>query len=490
MLKKLFFIFCLTIVSFEVLFAQLPSGSTAPNFIITDIEGVEHNLYEILDSGKSVLLDLFAVWCGPCWTFAEMGVFEDFNETYGNSILAIAVEADPSTPVDYLDGGGNSIGDWTELIGYSLANDDLIGDDYQLSFYPTIYLICPDRTVNQIGQTSPQGGYWNVPSLAQEVFQYTCESIEGVNGNIQSYNSELNFCGQQKIEPVVSISNSGSEVITSCTVETIFDGEVISSTDWNGYLPYLATEQVVLEEIPGSLLNVTFNIEVDGDVLETDNSISVQFTPSLQSHGFVEIQVNTDFYPSQTSWEIKNSSNQVVAFMSYEGEDSGGGPNAGAELNHSVTLEQDCYTFKVMDSEGNGQPSFSAPGYTEAGSVLVSDANGLDLMNISGDWGSMQSVDFEVSLGLEIDDDLHSSPYLFPNPASSKSTLKINLLESNELSIKVIDPIGKPVFVYNEILSSGHLDISIPVGQWESGVYHVKSFLGSKSYDHKLVVIH
>ena len=91
--------------------------------------------------------------------------------------------------------------------------------------------------MNQIGQTSPQGGYWNVPSLAQEVFQYTCESIEGVNGNIQSYNSELNFCGQEKIEPVVSISNSGSEVITSCTVETIFDGEVISSTDWNGFLP-------------------------------------------------------------------------------------------------------------------------------------------------------------------------------------------------------------------------------------------------------------
>ena len=490
MMKNLVFMFCLVIVSFEVSFAQLPSGSTAPNFIITDTEGVEHNLYEILDSGKSVLLDLFAVWCGPCWTFAQTGVFEDFNETYGNSILAIAVEADPSTPVEDLDGGGGSIGDWTELIGYPLANDDLIGGDYQLAFYPTIYLICPDRTVNQIGQTSPQGGYWNVPSLAQEVFQYTCESIEGVNGNIQSYNSELNFCGQEKIEPVVSISNSGSEVITSCTVETIVDGEVISSTDWNGFLPYLATEQVVLEEIPGSLLNVIFNIQVDDDVLESDNSISVQFIPSLQSHGFVEIQVNTDFYPSQTSWEIKNSSGQVVASQSYDGEISGGGPNAGAELNHSVTLEQDCYTFSVMDSEGNGQPSFSAPGYTQAGSVLVTDANGLELMNVSGDWGSVQTVDFEVSLGLGIDSEINPFISLFPNPASSKVSLKMNLFETDEISVQVINILGQSKFVYHKILSEGIHEIDIPMKYWDPGIYYVEMNMGAHSQSQRLIVMY
>ena len=38
-------------------FAQLPSGSTAPDFTITDINNVtEHNLYDILDEGRAVLL--------------------------------------------------------------------------------------------------------------------------------------------------------------------------------------------------------------------------------------------------------------------------------------------------------------------------------------------------------------------------------------------------------------------------------------------------
>ena len=80
----------------------------------------------------------------------------------------------------------------TSIIDYPLANDDSIGDLYQLGYYPTIYLICPDRTVTEIGQTS-SGSFWTVPTLAQEVFNYTCDPIDGINVGIQSYNSEVNY---------------------------------------------------------------------------------------------------------------------------------------------------------------------------------------------------------------------------------------------------------------------------------------------------------
>ena len=37
-----------------------------------------------------------------------------------------------------------------------------------------------------------------------------------------------------KIEPVITISNTGLEDVTSCTIETLVEGEVISSYDWVG----------------------------------------------------------------------------------------------------------------------------------------------------------------------------------------------------------------------------------------------------------------
>jgi len=52
-------------------FGQLPARSTAPDFTITDIAGNTHNLYDILDEGKPVLLELFAVWSGPDSNFNE-----------------------------------------------------------------------------------------------------------------------------------------------------------------------------------------------------------------------------------------------------------------------------------------------------------------------------------------------------------------------------------------------------------------------------------
>tara|TARA_B100001093_G_scaffold131365_1_gene123956 strand:- start:5464 stop:6942 length:1479 start_codon:yes stop_codon:yes gene_type:complete len=491
-MKKLFaFVF---LNSFIVLstFAQLPNGSIAPNFTITDIDGVQHELYDILDQGKPVLLDLFAVWCVPCWSFAETGVFDDFNEVYGNSVFVVAVEADSSTPESDLFGGSGSIGDWTEVIHYTLANDDFIGDSslYNVGYYPTIYLICPDRSVSEIGQYSSQGS-WNVQNLADEVFNYTCDPIQGVNVGIQSYNSELNYCGKGKIEPVLTISNTGVESVTSCTIETLVEGEVISSYDWTGVLPSQGFEQLVLDEIPGESEQVTFNIIASGDVSSSDDSLSVTFIPSIESHAFLYIDVNTDYYPGETSWKIVDADGQEVMSGDYEeGNDNssgGGGVDAGMTYNYATSLESGCYTFMAMDESGDGQSS-STSGVSQ-GSIKVTDAAGFELLDISGNWGGYQSVTFEVTYGLELEDLVQESVTVYPNPTYANANVAITLTKSEEVELELINALGQTVFLSSSKMSAGQNTFELPLEALEGGFYVLNTIIGDREITKKLNII-
>ena len=184
-----------------------------------------------------------------------------------------------------------------------------------------------------------------------------------------------------------------------------------------------------MEEIPGDSEQATFNIITSGDVSSSDDSLSVTFIPSIESHAFLYIDVNTDYYPGETSWKIVNTNGQEVLAGDYqEGNDNssgGGGVDAGMTYNYSASLESGCYTFMAMDESGDGQSS-STSGVSQ-GSIKVTDADGLELLNISGNWGGYQSVTFEVTYGLELEDLAQERVTVYPNPTSENANVEIIL---------------------------------------------------------------
>ncbi len=58
------------------------SQTTAPDFTVTDPEGVEHTLSNL--RGKPVVVNFWASWCGPCKM--EMPHFQKMWQTYGDEV--------------------------------------------------------------------------------------------------------------------------------------------------------------------------------------------------------------------------------------------------------------------------------------------------------------------------------------------------------------------------------------------------------------------
>lgn len=162
-MKKMLSISLLSVFTSFSAAAQLPNGSTAPNFILTDIDGTTHDLYSYLDAGKTVYIDFFAAHCPTCWAYKNSGAMEDLYISYGPSgsvhqdIVILAIELDANNGANELNGiSGFTQGDWATSVPYPIINPEgtdrtTIVQNYAANYYPLIYGICPDRTISVLG---------------------------------------------------------------------------------------------------------------------------------------------------------------------------------------------------------------------------------------------------------------------------------------------------------------------------------------------------
>lgn len=534
MKKTLLLLFLLAAGVTRPLQAQIAPGAIAPNIVATDINGNNWNLYDLLDQGKTVFLDVFATWCGPCWSYHNSGALDDFYNQYGpdgtNEIMAFMIEGDGSTTMADLQGtGGNTVGNWITGTPMPIIDNSGIASDYQIRYFPTIFMICPDRIVREVGQLSTV----DLEAVRAECSIATQANDAGITNSMMYLNGTPAGCGNLNIN--YRLCNYGTDALTSATI-TLRDGATtIDTYNWTGNLATYESIPLAFNGVNGVMGANTISVVVSDPNGQTDGNLSndersVQFTifNSVGGPAVSETFASASFPPA--GWSELNGGD--VAGWEYSTAGLNGAGSAKMNFVYSPAGDFDAIVMPTMDMTGydNAVLTFDIAAarygtsndnlkvkvsyncgltwttlYNKTGAALATvgsqtsiftptnanqwRAETINLNNYltrpallvkfeafsnQGNNLYLDNINLSLTTGLNtVNRALDFS--LSPNPARSLATVNFSMAKQQAVQLSVLDAQGRIVYAFDEasVLPGDH-QLFVPVSGLAKGIYLVR----------------
>jgi thiol-disulfide isomerase/thioredoxin len=328
----------------------------APNFTATDINGNTWNLHDVLNSGKTVILDFSTTWCSPCWEYHHEGVLNNLYSIFGpngsDQLRIFYIESDPATNLSDLQGNTSSTkGDWITGTLYPIIDDASIAADYGVGGFPTMYTICPDHSMEQANRLTFDEYIHQLRTLCSSSIGSAIDVIPApVNG-------DLNFkTGCSSISPKLDILNIGTTAVTSATVTLKINSVLKETKSWSGNISSEQRAFVQFGNFPvidGDQVEITItsvNGGNDQNPLNNSWQYIIEGMPETAiSSNQLLFEFMTDVAAYESSFTFTTSNGTILA--------SSGGPFSANNTLHTynITLPADgCYKLSVFDSYGDG----------------------------------------------------------------------------------------------------------------------------------------
>lgn len=208
--------------------------------------------------------------------------------------------------------------------------------------------------------------------------------------------------------------------------------------------------------------------------ITSDDNITIgKLVPELVNIGVrtvestdFELTLNTDNRPSEITWFVKDNNGDIL----YSGGPYKEGDDDETTIteNFSVNSTEGCFSFEIIDSDGDGLIGTNA-----TGSYELRDGDG-NLIVTGSDYGdgekTVMTIGETLSTGTFTADD-ESEFYTFPNPVESSFRIKL-ANKANMPKQYIIYSMSGRVLQKGDIYSES--DLNVNVDTFNSGMYVIQ----------------
>jgi hypothetical protein len=573
-MKKLLLMLAAATLSASAVNAQLSDGSVAPDFTVKDLNGNSHNLYSILASGKTVFIDVSAAWCAPCWSYHNSGALENLYAQHGptgasgvnssttNDVMVIMIEGESTNTKAQLYGPAASTGsyatttqgDWVTGTPYPIVDSNSswtssFNTAWKIGYFPTVYMICRDRLVREVGQLSTSALY-----AASQANCPTYAPSATVDAKAVPYSGTAAFVCNAN--PTIKFQNySTTNSISSATIKTYSGSTLVNTYNWTGTaIPPYGVASVTIPAFAGT--NFTpykYEVVVAGDsyaanntskdslykVYAAGNAVSTPWKENFQTSANLPFRMASSapelrVFTSSGSYVLKGIDGNGTSGLMFPFPEVAaatvveaviGNFNTGSAAN--VALEFDLShanasgktdKLEVLGSNNCGANWTSL--WSKSGAALgttPSPASGAFVPTTGAMWrhetvslNAVKGTNMVIKIvgtgnaghyafvdNLKITNTTNvsnviteGSVALYPNPAKDAATLDFTLAKSGKVVINVLDATGRTVAVAADAtMAQGAQHITISTAGIAAGVYNINIQTEEGVHTQRLTVV-
>lgn len=469
------------------------------------------DLDSILNTGTTVILDLFGTWCPPCWTYHEGHELNDFYTSIGQGgtqdIAIFAVDA--STQGNDFEGTGanNGQGDWIDGTKYPMVDDASLGSTFNVSGFPTLIAICPDRTISEISRTSATTT--NLTTVVGNCGDLATDTDDPRILSSSQTTTSYGLCGSTTVngDIIVTVQNYSTSAINGSYTIKAYDASntEVATTDATLNLDAYETQDVNIGSVALAAGANVFSAKITSanDNTANDNlsgiSIQVDVAQDLPiiTNGFgantVNVKISLDTYPDEVGFVFNEGTPSQSLIATYNGATAANtlgyaaiGSISGTEFNETYTVNGvGCHYFLFADSYDDG-----IVWNGHAGNAVITGNN--ESITVDGDWGTGTFVLVNLTDGgtpLTIEENAEFGLSVYPNPANNNVNVALNLNEESNVTINVVNALGQTV--YSEALGNinGQNTVNINTTDLVEGIYLVNTTVNGNTSTERISIV-